>query len=430
MKIVKNLVSLFVFILAVVCLGGCSHLDKTDVKTVISTELNLLKNLDPDTAQKYVSYKELFPDATKETTLSREIKEVFSLFFQNFDYQILDIDVDENNKDAVAKVKLATIDAETLASDYAKASLKAAVLKAAGSVSDDTEQTTDSLEDRYVILDDLLKQNQYETVEKECTLTLTNKGTSKPEWEIVRTHSLENDLVGGLMTYLSDSDLIPPEETLSIYLDTLKTMDSTQMGNYLGLESLLNTSDSAKNSIASALVEQVHKCLDYQITSCDIQSYNAIVTAEVTTFDSASILSDYQNSRDAYLSSVDAVIDGSSKRYEHSLELLLDSINNNTSTVTSSVTFHLFNDGVSWKLLENSEALGNAIFGTLSTTPVPDDPDSSGEGEDAEQLTIASDTATTDSEETDIENPDDDIDASDNADEDNIDEESDESYYE
>ena len=200
MKIAKNLIAFLVFILAVVCLGGCSHLDKTDVKTVISTELNLLKNLDPDTAQKYVSYKELFPDATKETTLSREIKEVFSLFFQNFDYQILDIDVDENNKEAVAKVKLTTIDAETLASDYAKASLKAAVLKAAGSVSDDTEQTTDSLEDRYVILDDLLKQNQYETVEKECTLTLTNKGASTPEWEIVRTHSLENDLVGGLFS--------------------------------------------------------------------------------------------------------------------------------------------------------------------------------------------------------------------------------------
>ena len=63
------------------------------------------------------------------------------------------------------------------------------------------------------------------------------------------------------MTYLSDSDLMSPEETLSVYLDTLKTMDSKQMGNYLGLESLLNTSDSAKNSIASALVDQVHKTL-------------------------------------------------------------------------------------------------------------------------------------------------------------------------
>ena len=61
------------------------------------------------------------------------------------------------------------------------------------------------------------------------------------------------------MTYLSDSDLMTPEKTLTVYLDTLKTMDVDQMGNYLGLESLLNTSDSAKNSIASALVDQVIK---------------------------------------------------------------------------------------------------------------------------------------------------------------------------
>lgn len=105
MKIAKNLISLFVFILAVVCFGGCSHLDKTDVKTVISNELNLLKNLDSDTAQKYVSYKELFPDATTETSLSQEVEEVFSLFFQDFDYQILDLDVDEDKKEATSKDK-------------------------------------------------------------------------------------------------------------------------------------------------------------------------------------------------------------------------------------------------------------------------------------------------------------------------------------
>lgn len=373
MKIAKNLIPFFVFIFAVVFFGGCSHMDKTDVKAVISNELDLLKDLDSDTAQKYVSYKELFPDATTETTLSKEIKEVFSLFFQDFDYRILDLDVDEDKKEATAKIKLTTIDAQTLASDYAEASLKAAILNAADSDSADTEETTASLEDRYLLLDDLLKQIHYGTVEKECTIRLINNGTSRQEWEIIRTHSLENDLVGGLMTYLSDSDLMSPEKTLSVYLDTLKTMDSTQMGNYLGLESLLNTSDSAKNSIASALVEQVHKTLDYKISSCDVQSYNAAVTAEITTFDSASILSAYQSDLDAYLSSVDAVIDGSSKRYEHSLKLLLNSIEENTDTITTSVTFHLTNDGASWKLLENSAAIGNAIFGTLTTTPVPDE---------------------------------------------------------
>ena len=340
MKIAKNLIAFLVFILAVVCLDGCSHIDKTDVKAVISNELNLLKNLDSDTTQKYVFYKELFPDATKETGLSKEVKEVFSLFFQDFDYQILDIDVNEDKKEATAKIKLTTIDAQSLASDYAEASLKAAILKAASSDSDDTEQKTDSLEERYLILDDLLKQNHYGTVEKECTINLTDKGTSTQEWEIIRTHSLENNLVGGLMTYLSDSDLMTPEKTLTVYLDTLKTMDVDQMGNYLGLESLLNTSDSAKNSIASALVDQVHKTLDYKITNCDIQSYKATVDTEITTFDSASIISKYQEALDDYLSSADAVIDGSSKRYEHSLELLLNCIENNTDTVTSTVTLH------------------------------------------------------------------------------------------
>ena len=142
---------------------------------MISNELNLLKNLDSDTAQKYVSYKELFPDATTETSLSQEVEEVFSLFFQDFDYQILDLDVDEDKKEATAKIKLTTIDAQTLASDYAEASLKAAILKAASSDSADTEETTTSMEDRYLILDDLLKQNHYETMETECTIRLTDK---------------------------------------------------------------------------------------------------------------------------------------------------------------------------------------------------------------------------------------------------------------
>lgn len=56
----------------------------------------------------------------------------------------------------------------------------------------------------------------------------------------------ENDLVGGLISYLSDNNLLSPEETLTIYLNTLKSMNTEQMGNYLGIESLLNTSDSDK----------------------------------------------------------------------------------------------------------------------------------------------------------------------------------------
>lgn len=373
MKIAKGLMPFLLIILAVTWLTACSHVDKTDVQAVITNELDLLKNLDADTTQKYVSYKELFPDATQEIKLSKEVKEVFSLFFKDFNYEILNIDVDDDKKQATAALRLSTMDAQTLAKDYSKASLEAAVLKAAETRNQATEENTDSMEERYVILDQLLKGNDYSTVERDCTITLHNTGTDKEEWDIVRSYTLENDLVGGLMTYLSDNDILSPEETLTVYLNTLKKMDTSQMGNYLGLESLLNTSDTDKNSIASALAEQMHQNFDFKITSCEKEGYTATVDTEITTFDSNAILSSYQTELDAYISSADAVIDGATGRYEKSMNLLLSDIESNTATVTTNATFHLTNDGVSWKLQDSSESIGNAIFGTLSNSPVSEE---------------------------------------------------------
>ena len=58
--------------------------------------------------------KNFFPDATKEIKLSNEVKEVFSLFFQNFDYEILSVNVDNDKKEATASLRLSTIDAPLL----------------------------------------------------------------------------------------------------------------------------------------------------------------------------------------------------------------------------------------------------------------------------------------------------------------------------
>ena len=383
MKIAKGLMPFLLFILmSVTFLTGCSHVDKTDVEAVITNELNLLKNLDSDTTQKYVSYKELFPDTTQEIELSKEIKEVFSLFFRDFDYKIRNVDVDNDTKEASVSLQLSTLDARTLAKDYAQASLETAILKAAASDTSATEETTDSLEERYLIIDSLLKKSKYETVTRDCTMTLQNTGSDHDEWEIQRSHSLENDLVGGLISYLSDNNLLSPEETLTIYLNTLKSMNTEQMGNYLGIESLLNTSDSDKNSIASALVEQVHQNFDFKITNCEEQGYTATVSTTITTFDSASILNMFSQEQDAYLSSADAVIDGSEKRYQKSLEMLLNDIKNNTANITSTADFHLTNDGVSWKLDDSNTTIGNAIFGTLSNSPVSEETEDADSSED------------------------------------------------
>lgn len=371
MKTVKHLLAFLMIILLSVFLCSCSQSAKAHAEKAIKKDLDLLKNLDSETTMQYISYQELFPDSDDSTKLSADIKEVFSLFFQNFDYKILDISVDSDEKNASAQLKLTTLDAEALASDFVSASLQEEILETASGKENDNGN---SLEQRYLLLYKLLKNNTYSSVERNTSIQLNNLGSSsEPDWEITHSSSLENDLVGGLITYLSDPDLVPPAETLTVYLKTLQEMDVKQMANYLGLDSILNTSDSAKNAIASALMEQFHSCFNYKISSTSVSGYLAEVDAELTTFDSNSILTQYEKELNTYLSSADAVIDGSQKRYNKSHELLLDSIRNNQATITATATFHLTNDGASWKLENAGTELGNAIFGTLTASPVPED---------------------------------------------------------
>lgn len=371
MKTVKHLLAFLMIILLSVFLCSCSQSAKAHAEKAIKKDLDLLKNLDSETTMQYISYQELFPDSDDSTKLSADIKEVFSLFFQNFDYKILDISVDSDEKNASAQLKLTTLDAEALASDFVSASLQEEILETASGKENDNGN---SPEQRYLLLYKLLKNNTYSSVERNTSIQLNNLGSSsEPDWEITHSSSLENDLVGGLITYLSDPDLVPPAETLTVYLKTLQEMDVKQMANYLGLDSILNTSDSAKNAIASALMEQFHSCFNYKISSTSVSGYLAEVDAELTTFDSNSILTQYEKELNTYLASADAVIDGSQKRYNKSHELLLDSIRNNQATITATATFHLTNDGASWKLENAGTELGNAIFGTLTASPVPED---------------------------------------------------------
>ena len=371
MKTVKHLLAFLMIILLSVFLCSCSQSAKAHAEKAIKKDLDLLKNLDSETTMQYISYQELFPDSDDSTKLSADIKEVFSLFFQNFDYKILGISVDSDEKNASAQLKLTTLDAEALASDFVSASLQEEILETASGKENDNGN---SLEQRYLLLYKLLKNNTYSSAERTTSIQQTNLGSSsEPDWEITHSSSLENDLVGGLITYLSDPDLVPPAETLTVYLKTLQEMDVKQMANYLGLDSILNTSDSAKNAIASALMEQFHSCFNYKISSTSVSGYLAEVDAELTTFDSNSILTQYEKELNTYLASADAVIDGSQKRYNKSHELLLDSIRNNQATITATATFHLTNDGASWKLENAGTELGNAIFGTLTASPVPED---------------------------------------------------------
>ena len=369
MKLVKFLLPLLLLCAILFC--GCTGKEDKKIGEVVKRELDLLKHLDSDTTEKYISYQEIFPGDIEDAAKSSEVDEVFSLFFQDFDYKILDTSISRDRKSAQVDLRLITLDARALAEDFSRAQLRNEIALTA-SDNEDEDQTV-TLADRYALLNQLLSSNKYSTVEHNCTLSLTSsKKDEETIWEIKRTYTLENDLVGGLMNYLTDPDILSPEDTLLVYLDTLKNMSAKELSNYLNTDSIVNTEDSDKIKLANTLVEQIHNVFDYNIGEASVSGYHASVKADITTFDSEAILNNYQSQLDEYLSSADAVIDGAQKRYDKSYKLLLDSIEANEKVKTVSATFNLINDGASWKLEDAGTVFGQALFGTLNSSPVED----------------------------------------------------------
>ena len=81
-------------------------------------------------------------------------------------------------------------------------------------------------------MNQLLKNNEYDSAETNCSIPLVNTGSDKKEkWEIQCTNSLENELVGGLIADLADPDILSPENTLTVYLDTLEKLDLKEMSS-------------------------------------------------------------------------------------------------------------------------------------------------------------------------------------------------------
>ena len=246
MKSVRFLLPLLL-LLCTFSLCGCTSKEEKKIEDAVKQELDQLKDLDSITTQKYISYQELFPGEPEDITISSDIEEVFSLFFQDFDYKILDVNVDKDKQSAQANLRLVTLDAHALAEDFSKAQLKHEISQSASS-EEATEQTI-SLEERYTLLNELLKSNDYQTVERNCTISLdaSNKD-GETSWEIRRTNTLENDLVGGLMNDLTDPDILSPEDTILVYLNTLKNMSAEELGNYLNADSIISTEDPARIS--------------------------------------------------------------------------------------------------------------------------------------------------------------------------------------
>ena len=338
-------------------LTGCGNAEKKQVKNVVASGFDQLKDLEPAAVQEYLNSENLFPNASASQASASVIEETASQFFKDFDYDIQKIHVRQNTADCALKVT--TLDAAALAKDYQTEYLKQVILETANG----QKSTNSSLEQHYILLNELMQQNTYDTISSDCTIYLIKTNN---QWVLQKDRNLENQLTGGFLSVIANPYLLTPTETVDIYLQTLKNMDTAQMTTYLGLADTLTYSDEISQALAEALIQQVHTCFSYRVSGAQDNGTIATVNTEITSFSSKEILAQYNAKLKEYLSTSKALIDGAQGRLKKSNELLVKCITDNTATQSQSVSLSMINDGIGWKLQSNSQ-LGDALFGDFTS---------------------------------------------------------------
>ena len=340
-------------------LTGCGNTEKKQVKNVVASGFDQLKDLEPAAVQEYLNSENLFPNASASQASASVIEETASQFFKDFDYDIQKIHVRKNTADCA--LKITTLDASALAKDYQTEYLKQVILATANG----QESTHTSLEQHYILLNGLMQKNTYDTISSDCTIYLIKTNN---QWALQKDRNLENQLTGGFLSVIANPYLLTPTETLDIYLQTLKNMDTAQMTTYLGLADTLTYSDEISQALAEALIQQVHTCFSYRVSGAQDNGTIATVNTEITSFSSKEILAQYNAKLKEYLSTSKALIDGAQGRLKKSNELLVKCITDNTATQSQSVSLSMINDGIGWKL-QSSSQLGDALFGDFTSSP-------------------------------------------------------------
>ena len=342
--------------LSLLLFSGYSFKEKQAVRKTIKAQFNQLKESDITAIQDYIHTQELLPGHLQDETLSQNVADIISLFYQDFSYRVKQISVKEDS--AVATVKVKTMDAKTLAKDFSKAALTRRIHHhASGS------QENFKLHDSYLILKELMQSNEYKTVSKTVDIPLSKKDG---EWQLIHTPELDSALTGNFLEYTSNPNLLSPKEIVQVHFDAMKEFTLEHWKSYLQLSHLADTSSEYNIHITDAVIEQISHFFDYKILKQKTEQNRASVQVRVTSIDFQSILNSYQKKVSKWLKTSEALSVGASGRREKEKELFLSCIQKNEKTSSHEISIPLTNDGFSWKIQMDSE-ISDAIFGDISS---------------------------------------------------------------
>jgi uncharacterized membrane protein YsdA (DUF1294 family) len=323
----------------------------------VAHELSLIQELDSDTIHSFVSYENLSNHSVPSAASEDSAAEAVNLFFQNFHYNILNEQIED--EEATVSVNITNLDMHALAQDLCRSMLRDSAVIYPDA---DSSVTTDY----YQPLCDTLQGNTYEQVVTTAYFHLRQDETG---WTILSDSTLEDELVSGFISYINDPYLLPADEVLSIHLDALKALSADQWIDYLSIEDLFSTwNTDYASQIDAAYAKQLASSFDYRIIKCtesrSDQTADAVV--RITSIDMKTLLQSFREQLRQYASSSDSMHDDQSERSNETCRLLLSVLTEQHALTTTDVDLTLHNNGSIWDVTYD-DVFCDAVMGQISS---------------------------------------------------------------
>lgn len=334
-------------------------------------ELEQIRELDEDTIASFISYENLINSNLASGEIGSDAAEAVSLFFQNFSYHIQEETIDGD--DATVAVQITNIDAKALARDLCTEILKQSVEIYP---EDNTESTTN---DYYCLLRDMLAANTYDTAVSTAYFHLQK---TEDIWTILSDSELEDELVGGFITYMNDPYILSASEVLEIHLEALRELSADEWMEYLEVEDIFATYNKEYYSlIDEAYIRQLTDAFDCEILRCTENGSSAEAVIRVTSVDMTSVLEVYKEALLAYAGTTQSIRDNSVIFSNETSRMLLEALQANTATTSTDVTLTFSNNGSTWEVYFDSE-FTDALMGGMTAAIEA----FSSSGEDAQEV--------------------------------------------
>ncbi len=350
MKKYRIIIFLILCLFVVFSLTGCQN--PTPVK-IVKSELNLIQELDEPTIKAFISYENMMHTKSSGSELAPETTEAIQLFFKNFRYRILSYSTTDLT--ATVNVEIKNIDTKALAKDLCLELI-------AQSIAPDVDtDPLGSMNSYFLLLRDILSKKDYDLVKTTAHFDLVCTDNT---WTIQSNETLEDELVGGFISYLHDPYLITPEEITSMVFEMFHTQTPEDWISYLGMSDIFSTYSTHYEKVDLALATQISKCFSYKILSVTEQDNKATATVDITSLNLESVLDIYLDKLLNYASTTDAVRATDTELADKTATLLIECLNSNTKTYTKTIEISFINNGVTWEMQLDDE-FTDALLGNM-----------------------------------------------------------------